>query len=85
MGPNPKTNRLRSQQEYRGATVKVYFDSRTCIHAGDCLSRLPQVFDTSKRPWVKPNNAPAEQVIRTVDNCPSGALSYRLVELPDSL
>lgn len=61
---------------YTGEQIDVTYDAQRCIHAAECLRRLPTVFDTSKRPWVQPDQAPADQVAATVLACPSGALHY---------
>lgn len=65
-----------SVKTYRGEDVNVTFELKRCIHAAECGQRLQEVFDISKRPWVQPDNASADQVAATVDHCPSGALKY---------
>ena len=63
-------------RKYTGEQIDVTYDAQRCIHVAECLRRLPTVFDTSKRPWVQPDQAQAEQVAATVLACPSGALHY---------
>lgn len=63
-------------RKYTGEQIDVTYDAQRCIHAAECLRRLPTVFDTSKRPWVQTDQAPADQVAATVLACPSGALHY---------
>ena len=63
-------------RKYTGEQIDVTYDAQRCIHVGECLWRLPAVFDTSKRPWVQTDRAPADQVAATVLACPSGALHY---------
>ena len=63
--------------EYPGAALTVTFDSARCIHAARCVAGLPGVFDVDARPWVRPDNADAEQVVAVVSSCPSGALAVR--------
>jgi CDGSH-type Zn-finger protein/uncharacterized Fe-S cluster protein YjdI len=70
-GQAPK--RLRN---YTGEKLNVSYDAVRCIHAAECLRRLPTVFDNSRRPWVLPDNDAADKVITTVQACPSGALHY---------
>ena len=62
---------------YEGAEVVVTFDASVCRHAAECVKGLPQVFDTSKRPWIDPDGAPASEVRAQVERCPSGALQWR--------
>ncbi|MCA9986707.1 MAG: CDGSH iron-sulfur domain-containing protein [Anaerolineales bacterium] len=65
-----------SRKTYRGKEIEVSFDLRRCIHAAECGRRLQVVFDVAKRPWVQPDNAPADAVQDTINHCPSGALQY---------
>lgn len=61
---------------YRGADLTVFFDARRCIHAAECVRRLPSVFDTDRRPWIAVDAAAGAEVARVVERCPSGALTY---------
>jgi uncharacterized Fe-S cluster protein YjdI len=63
-----------SRKTYTGAEVDVSFDPELCIHAAECVKGLPSVFDTKKRPWIRPDGAPADDVVAQVARCPSGAL-----------
>lgn len=63
-------------RKYTGEHMDVTYDAQRCIHVAECLRRLPTVFDISKRPWVQPDQAQADQVAATVLACPSGALHY---------
>jgi len=56
--------------------IEVSFDPGLCIHAAECLRRLPGVFNLQQRPWIQPGAASAERVAATVERCPSGALKY---------
>ncbi len=62
--------------QYRSDAIDVQYSAARCIHAAECVRRLPQVFDTAKRPWVQPDAAPADQVAAIIEHCPSGALRY---------
>ncbi|MEM7113516.1 MAG: CDGSH iron-sulfur domain-containing protein [Chloroflexota bacterium] len=65
-----------SKKAYRGQDLDVMFDLKRCIHAAECGKRLQAVFDVKKRPWVQPDNAAANEVAATIEQCPSGALTY---------
>ncbi|TVL93461.1 (4Fe-4S)-binding protein [Streptomyces sp. SAJ15] len=65
---------------HEGTIVTVTFEARRCLHAGECLRGLPQVFDTRKRPWIQPDAAPVEVIADIVRRCPSGALRYELAD-----
>lgn len=61
---------------YTGERITVYFDANRCRHFAECVRGLPHVFDTSQRPWISPEGAPADQVADVIRRCPSGALHY---------
>lgn len=61
---------------YTGKDVDVTFDAGRCIHCGNCTRGLGAVFDVHRRPWVLPDNAPADDVVAAVLACPSGALRF---------
>lgn len=65
-----------ARREYEGAGIVVHWDSDRCIHSRLCALGLPTVFDFDARPWVDARAAPAGEVARVIDTCPSGALSY---------
>jgi uncharacterized Fe-S cluster protein YjdI/CDGSH-type Zn-finger protein len=65
-----------TRKPYRGREITVSFDGQRCLHAAECARGLPQVFDTAKRPWIQPDEAPADEVARVIRRCPSGALRY---------
>ena len=64
-------------QVYETPTVTVTFDPEICQHTGICLRGLPNVFDVTRKRWVRPELATAEEVIAQVARCPSGALQIR--------
>lgn len=61
---------------YQSDTITVTYDKSRCIHAAECVRGLPAVFDTSQRPWVRPEQAEAEAVVEVVLRCPTGALHF---------
>ncbi|WP_341760002.1 CDGSH iron-sulfur domain-containing protein [Candidatus Endowatersipora endosymbiont of Watersipora subatra] len=67
-----------SFQEYKGRNITVYYNRLLCSHAGECTKHLKPVFDTSRTPWIIPDNASRDKIIFIIMTCPSGALSYRL-------
>lgn len=61
---------------YENDTIRVTYDRERCIHAALCVHGLPDVFDTTQRPWVTVDNAAADAVADVVRRCPTGALHY---------
>jgi uncharacterized Fe-S cluster protein YjdI/CDGSH-type Zn-finger protein len=70
------------RRTYPGELVEVSFDGELCIHATECVRRLPAVFDRDRRPWVLADNAGAEELTTVIEACPSGALQYRRLDGP---
>jgi CDGSH-type Zn-finger protein/uncharacterized Fe-S cluster protein YjdI len=64
------------RKEYRSERIVVSFDPECCIHAQYCVRGLPEVFDRSNRPWVRPERANADRVAEVVMRCPTGALQF---------
>ncbi len=64
-----------TRRTWTGRHLDVTFDAEVCIHAAECLRRLPQVFDTRRRPWILPDAALPDAVREAVAHCPSGALA----------
>jgi len=62
--------------EYAAGEITVIWQPKKCIHAGVCVKTLPKVYNPKERPWLKPENATAEELRKQIDLCPSGALSY---------
>jgi uncharacterized Fe-S cluster protein YjdI/CDGSH-type Zn-finger protein len=68
------------EKAYTSETITVYYNARLCIHAAECVRGLPQVFDTSKKPWIEPSKASAGAVAEVIHRCPSGALRYERLD-----
>lgn len=67
------------RKNYYGPVVDVSFDREVCQHAAECVRGMPEVFDTSKRPWIDPTHANtadlSNHLRQVVARCPSGALN----------
>lgn len=64
--------------EYSNGEITVIWQPEKCTHSGICVKMLPQVYNPKERPWVKPQNATTDELKAQIDQCPSGALSYRI-------
>lgn len=69
-------------KEYSNGEITVVWQSGKCIHSANCVRNLSAVFQPGTQPWIKIDNASSEEIIATVNKCPSGALSIKTVENP---
>ena len=67
-------------KEYKTDELTILWKPKTCIHAGECVRRLPKVYKPKEKRWVQPENASTQELTDQINHCPSGALSYRLNE-----
>ncbi len=72
-------NRVPDRRDtYVGTAVTVFDNRGICAHSGFCTDRLSTVFHAGQEPFVSPNGARMDDIIRAVRACPSGALSYAI-------
>lgn len=64
------------RKTYTSEGIDVEYGPRRCIHFAECVRSLPQVFDTRRRPWIKPDEADAHSIAQVVQRCPTGALHF---------
>ncbi len=58
--------------------LEVTYDRKVCIHSGNCVKTLPQVFRVESGKFViDPSAADDAKVRATVAACPSGALKVK--------
>jgi uncharacterized Fe-S cluster protein YjdI len=58
--------------------IEVTYDPKVCIHSGNCVKTLPQVFRVENNKFViDPSAADEDKVRATVAACPSRALKIR--------
>lgn len=63
-------------KEYSNGEITVVWKPGTCIHSAKCVGGSPEVFKPKEKPWIQVENATSEALMKTIDTCPSGALSY---------
>ncbi len=61
-------------RRYTGENADITYNLKRCIHAEQCIKRLPGVFDKDKRPWIQPADESGDVLLNLVEHCPSGAL-----------
>ena len=64
--------------DYTGRDVTVHDNRGICSHAAYCTNNLAAVWRSDKEPWIDPDGASADETIKVVRECPSGALSYTI-------
>jgi uncharacterized Fe-S cluster protein YjdI len=65
-----------SVKEFSNGEVTVFWKSDLCIHSANCLIRLPEVFNSKKKPWINIHASNSKDIMKAVDTCPSRALTY---------
>ena len=65
-----------ARKDYPSEQIVVSFDLERCIHSEECVRGLPDVFDPSGRPWIRPDRARSDRVADVVIRCPTGALQF---------
>jgi CDGSH-type Zn-finger protein/truncated hemoglobin YjbI len=66
------------RDRYDGVQVTVLDNRGLCAHSGFCTDRLKSAFHADSEPFVTPSGGRADELIKAVRACPSGALSYAL-------
>ncbi|MGB5644340.1 MAG: CDGSH iron-sulfur domain-containing protein [Gammaproteobacteria bacterium] len=61
---------------YQGKNIDVLWDSRLCIHIGECGYSAGELFVGGRDPWCSPDLEMDDNVKEIVKRCPSGALTY---------
>lgn len=64
------------KKTYSNDDITVLWQPGMCTHSTKCWKGLIEVFNPKERPWIKMEGANSEAIIKQVDQCPSGALSY---------
>jgi len=72
-----RDNKFSGGRRYTNGEITVYWKPDACVHATYCYRELIEVFDPSRRPWVDMYGAPTDWIIRTVNMCPTEALTWK--------
>ena len=67
---------MSNHKEYSNGEIKIIWKPELCIHCGNCAKGLPQVFQPKSKPWILPDAASTEELIKQIGICPSAALTY---------
>jgi len=63
---------------YEGKEITIHYNRLLCSHAAECGKRQKAAFDSSRKPWIIPDNASKEDIMEVVNACPSGALRFSI-------
>lgn len=66
------------RDNYVCEAITIHDNRSICAHAGHCTDGLASVFRMNQEPWIAPDAASRDDVIATIESCPSGALSYSI-------
>jgi CDGSH-type Zn-finger protein len=69
---------LNKRESYIGARITIHDNRTICAHAGYCTDNLSGVFHMGEELWIDPDGADADEIIKIIEQCPSGALSYSI-------
>ena len=61
---------------FSGSAADVHWDSRLCIHIGECGRANNDLFVGGRQPWCKPDEVSSDEVADVVLRCPTGALTF---------
>lgn len=67
---------MESSIEYSNNEIIIVWKPSLCTHCEICVNGLPNVFQPKVKPWIKPEGATTQEMIKQVFQCPSGALSF---------
>jgi uncharacterized Fe-S cluster protein YjdI len=65
------------KKEYSNDKITVVWKPDICIHSEKCFHGLGKVFNPNQRPWIDLSQASDDEIIKQVNNCPSGALTMK--------
>ena len=75
---NKKENKKQRYITYKNDDIKVFWNPKLCQHAGKCFQGNKAVFNPNQKPWIDLSKAPATEIAKIIDMCPSKALQYEL-------
>jgi len=65
------------EKYYSNNEITVTWKPDVCIHSTNCWKTSLKIFNPKRIPWIDMDAGTTEEIIKIVNNCPSGALSYK--------
>jgi uncharacterized Fe-S cluster protein YjdI len=65
-----------SEKTYTNGEITVIWKPGVCIHSAKSVQGLGEVFNVNARPWINKDGSGTDRIIKQLDQCSSGALSY---------
>lgn len=66
------------RESYKGKRITIHDNRSICAHAGYCTDELSSVFRFKEEQGIHPDSANVDEIIATIEKCPSGALNYSI-------
>jgi CDGSH-type Zn-finger protein len=66
------------REDYVGKGITIHDNRGICAHSARCTDSLKSVFKLGQEPWIDPDGDTVEKIVASVEQCPSGALSYSI-------
>ncbi|WP_419763622.1 MAG: CDGSH iron-sulfur domain-containing protein [Arcobacter sp.] len=65
-------------QIYDSKNVTVTFNRSICAGSENCVKKFPDIYTSGSVDWINLEKGTIENIIASIEDCPSGALSYSL-------
>ena len=65
------------QKTYSNNEITVIWKPDVCVHSTKCWKASLTVFNPNRKPWIDMSGGTTDEIIKIVNNCPSGALSFK--------
>ena len=65
------------QKTYSNNEITVIWKPDVCVHSTKCWKASLAVFNPNRKPWIDMSGGTTDEIIKIVNNCPSGALSFK--------